>query len=350
MDFKTFLLEGRGINNELKEYINEIRLLFFKEIFSIQKDYLNNKYTSTLLTIDNNQYVCKMIKKKFDFNLTYQNKQLKISDIIFDCTIYIGENLESLNVKNNKFSIQDTDIIIDNNEDVIIKPLVYLNIFINEPFLLTKQWGSNGFMSSILHELHHIFQFWLMITKDEDYSLSMIKAVNISHWYNKKYIDGDKNIYDLYYRLYLSRPHEVTARTAQLYEILSNCVNLSLDSLIDSVKISNEWKLSYYIENFNKDEFLINLQSEYSNSDIINILSELFEVLNTKDFINDDLNINYKILDINVIKSWLNKCEKHFKSLGKKIRNKLLKIAKEVYIDNNKLSIYEKNSYIIHLN
>jgi hypothetical protein len=340
MNFKTFLLEGRGINNELKDYIKQIKRKLFSEFSNIENDILNDDYVEYELKIDNKILYVNYLEKVFNYKLDYTNKDLKIDEITFKCDIYIGDNLKDIDVKKNKFSIQETNLNQIEN-DFTISPVIYLTIFLEEKLFNSNEWANNGFMSSILHELQHVFQYWLMISKDEDYPLSMIKANNISRWYNS---NENKNvkIYDLYYRLYLSRPHEITARTTQVYEILHNCNNFSLESLIDTVKISNEWKLSFYIESFSRKNFLSDLYTKYSKQEVLNILGELFSVINEKEFI-IELNIKYTVLDESVINRWLKKCEGYFKSLGPKIRESLLRIAKETYADNNKLMLEDCN-------
>jgi len=338
MNFETFLLEGRGINNELKEYIDEINCNFIKDFNIIKLDIQNNNYLNYNLELDNDIIQVKYLQKVFNYNLNFANKKLKINKIIFNCDIYVGKNLEKVDVKKNRFSIEETNF--EENEELILNPVIYLTIFIDENIFNAREWRNNGFMSSILHELHHVFQYWLLVSKDQDYPLSMIKAVNIGRWYNSK--DENIKIYDLYYRLYLSRPHEITARTTQLYQILKNCENFSLESLIDTVKMSNEWKLSFYIESFNKEEFLKDLYARYDKKEITKLITELFSVINKTDFITE-LDITYTVLDEIVINKWLKQCEKYFKSLGPKIREKLIKIAKERDIDNKKLILYECN-------
>ncbi len=340
--FSEFLIESNGINNELKFYLNQIKLKFFSDFNTIKKDFNNKYYVESILTYDDNDYYVKRMDKIFIYNFDYSDKKLKIDTIKFNCIIYIGNDIERLNIKNNSFSIQDTDVVGNDSNDLIISPVINLVIIIDEMLLNETHWRTNGFMSSILHELQHVFQYWLLVINDADFPSTFHKALNINNW-SRSLNDKDKKIlYDLYHRLYLSRPHEVSARCVQLYEILKNCSINNIESLITVVKQSNEWKLSKYIEMFDHNIYLDYLKNNYTLDEIIKLISNIINILKRDDFA--DNFTNTVILTYDEIKGWLNKLEKYFKDLSPKIQKKLIKIAYEVY-DDNKLKLGENNKF-----
>jgi hypothetical protein len=136
----------------------------------------------------------------------------------------------------------------------------------------------------------------------------------------------------VYFRdmLYLSLPQELNARVSSIYTylLMKSKSGTSKDELIKILEVTNEWLNYLNLLNFSPDQLTLGLINNFKED--MDFLYFIFNELNTS------LNIDYKIENIEDIKSYLSKVNKMFKNSANKYKNKLLRVVDRVYEENNK--------------
>ena len=179
---------------------------------------------------------------------------------------------------------------------------------------------------SISHELTHLYELYQI--KDKFYKTRWKWQDALNNTIKQQKLGSDV----VYFRdmLYLSLPQELNARVSSIYTylLMKSKSGTSKDELIKILEVTNEWLNYLNLLNFSPDQLTLGLINNFKED--MDFLYFIFNELNTS------LNIDYKIENIEDIKSYLSKVNKMFKNSANKYKNKLLRVVDRVYEENNK--------------
>ena len=318
ISFTDFILEGRSINNDIKKISNELILILANEFDIIYNDYISNKTNVTPLSINNLNILCYQKSYNLFYNLNKYLDDIKIKDIEINLNIKISNHLKDvIDSTDANFNISSTYII----DDVIQVANFNFNLYLTEDLIQYKAIKKTGIITSIVHELTHLLEYYKIESKHKLLSKSYSRNLNLQNLKltltNYQY----ENFYDIIYRLYLCLDHEVNATSAELYNYLLYSNALKYEELVNLYKNSKIFSKINFLKNLNVETFIKNIKNIYSEEDILIIINIIIEELNVnhKDLgFKDDIKfksiktiIDFKLFIIKLNKLFVEKSEKY---------------------------------------
>jgi hypothetical protein len=142
----------------------------------------------------------------------------------------------------------------------------------------------------------------------------------------KPYIEYFRDIF------YISLPHEVRATISSIEIFLISLFTKDTDILKNELKKTTEWDRYESIRNFDPDELLTNLITDYSSNNVIRMLN-IFNKIN---------NINFTLKEesdiLRYFKGWKKYLNRVSEKMYSKIEKKIIEISNK---ESNNHDIYE---------
>jgi hypothetical protein len=271
------ILEKRGTPDILKEIIKE-------NYNNIQTILSNNKNYSLVLNIDKSA--------QLENKIIYLKCNLTINFIFGIGNKYTG-NINYLSIIESNFKNCIIDIFLPLNPE--------LNISI----------------STMSHELLHLYKLYQIkeiFNKTRWQDTTTIIDLEKMSIMNYKSVEYFKNL------IYLSLPHEIRARITSLHFYLLSFRTNDKEFLLKKLEETKEFRYFNMLKNFDVEEYYKILMLEMDVDSAINIFS----------FLNEKLNIKFKILNEKDLIKFFYMMKKYFSDILKSYDKKISRIIKDL--------------------
>lgn len=258
----NFLLEGRGINTEVK-LLTKCLIKFLNNFFS----FYNSSKT-----------------------------QYKFQNILSELDLFIENDTIEINIINSdsKGTANLTKSYYENNK--LYNPLIILNIYPTKQEIQNKKLDLSKIRETMNHELTHCLEVYYRKKNNIISKIDWKKETELNKLI-KSYKDS-KIIEDLLYIYYITLSHEMNSKISQIYEYLKKSKFNTYKQLYQELKKHNLYNTIQFGINMTGEKWLSVMEQHYNKEDIVKFLKEL-ENITSSEFIKMYTKIKERLIEFN---------------------------------------------------